>query len=114
MDDQLNEWGKVKWLLLAALVVSELAGIGIAFRQGGVWIALEVAGAILALFLLLFGGYYFWRRTRARTRRQLFSAAIQAQTTVTPRSVSDPNQRAALDRLRQKFQAGLSEFTKRG
>src|SRR5689334_10889750 len=111
MDDQLNEWGKVKWLWLAALLVSESIGTFSAARSGGVWFAFGVAGAILVLFLCLFGAYYFWRRTRARSWRRSFSAAIQAQATLAPRSVSDPNQRAALDRLRQKFQAGLNEFT---
>jgi hypothetical protein len=114
MDDQLNEWGKVKWGLFAAFVVAELAGVVAAATHGGLWMAVRLAGAILAVFLLLFGAYYFWRRTRARQRRRLFSAAIQAQATVAPRSVSDPNERAALDRLRQKFQTGVNEFTSRG
>jgi hypothetical protein len=43
----------------------------------------------------------------------MFSAAIEAQTAVAPKTLSDPNKRAALDKLRQKFQAGLQEFKKR-
>ena len=45
---------------------------------------------------------------------ELLTSAIEAQTAAAPKSISDPNQRAALDRLRQKFQAGLQEFKSRG
>ncbi|MGH7971562.1 MAG: type VI secretion protein IcmF/TssM N-terminal domain-containing protein, partial [Limisphaerales bacterium] len=114
MDEQIHEWGKVKWLWLAALVLSEAVGLIVGARHGGLWMAVMLGGGVVVLFALVFGAYYLWRRSRARNRRQVFSAAIQAQSTIAPRSVHDPNQRAALDRLRQKFQAGLNEFTSRG
>jgi len=51
MDDQLNEWGKVKWLWLAALIVSESICVLTGIRSGGVWFGLGVACVILVLFL---------------------------------------------------------------
>src|SRR5207244_1281578 len=84
------------------------------FPRYGIWVALWIGLAILALFLLLFGGYYLWRRVRARRQRERFSDAIEAQTRDAPKSLSDPNKRAALDKLRQKFQSSLQEFKSRG
>jgi len=74
------------------------------------WVAL----AILVLFLVLIGGYFLWRRVRARRQSRMFSSAVEAQTAAAPKSISDPNQRAALDKLRQKFQTGMQEFKNRG
>lgn len=79
-------------------------------RHYGIWIA----AGIVVLFLLLFGGYFIWRRVRSRRQRERFSSAIEAQTAAAPKSISDPNKRAALDKLRQKFQTGLQEFRSRG
>lgn len=73
-----------------------------------------VAVTILFFALLLFGGYFLWRRRLARREREQFSSAVEAQTAATPKAISDPNQRADLDRVRQKFQTGLQEYKKRG
>src|SRR6266498_3269348 len=75
---------------------------------------IPVAVVILVLAALLFGGYYLWWRMRARRQRERFSAAIEAQTAAAPKSISDPNSRAKLDQLRQKFQKGLQEYKSRG
>jgi hypothetical protein len=109
MDDDLRGTGA----LIGALGLGEVAGVLTVGPRYGFWMAFWVALAILALFALLFGGYHFYRRMRARRRREVFSAAIQAQTMVAPHSLSDPNQRAALDKLRQKFQVGLQEYKSR-
>ncbi len=79
-------------------------------RPMGIWIALF----ILLFALLLFGGYYLWRRHRARRQREQFTSAIEAQTSAAPRSISDPKKRADLDKVRNKFQTGLQEFKSRG
>jgi hypothetical protein len=73
-----------------------------------------VVAVILVLALLLFGGYILWRRIRARRRRERFSSALEVQTAAAPKAISDPNQRADLDRVRQKFQKGLQEYKSRG
>jgi hypothetical protein len=76
---------------------------------------LGVAVIIIALlFALIIGGYARWRRRQARQRQRNLSAAIEAQASLAPKTLSDPNQRAALDKLRQRFQAGLQEFQSRG
>src|SRR4029077_9087448 len=77
-------------------------------------IGIVVALSVLLLALLLFGGFFLWRRIRARREREQFSSAIEAQTAATPKAISDPRQRADLDRVRQKFQGGLQEFKSRG
>ena len=73
-----------------------------------------VVVVILVFAALLFGGYYLWWRKRAWRQRERFSAAIEAQTAAAPKSISDPNSRAKLDQLRQKFQKGLQEYKSRG
>ena len=60
---------------------------------------LYIAGAILILAILLFGGYILWRTNRARRQRERFSSALEAQTAAAPKAISDPNQRADLDRV---------------
>src|SRR5882724_3125561 len=73
-----------------------------------------IAAVVLLLALLFFGGYFLWRRMRARRERDEFTSAIEAQTAAAPKAISDPNQRADLDRVRQKFETGLREFKSRG
>lgn len=99
----------VKWGLGAVGLGAVGAVVGLP-RPFGFWVAL----ALLILALLFFGGYFLWRRVRARRQSKAFSSAIEAQTAAAPRAISDPNQRAALDKLRQKFQTGMQEFKSRG
>ena len=111
MDDNSQIGNLVKWgagaLGLSAIVAA------VASPKLGIWIAIIIL-VILLLALVLFGGYYLWTRIRARRQREQFSSAIQAQTAEAPKAISDPNKRAALDRVRQKFQSGLLEFKSRG
>src|SRR5512140_1130799 len=106
MDDPIRGNGAI----LGALGLSEVAGVLLIAPRYSLWTTIGVAVAILLLFVVLFGAYFLYRRRHARQRRAMFSAAIEAQTTAAPKSVSDPNQRAALDKLRQKFQVGLQEY----
>src|SRR5579863_2496832 len=108
MDDDSRVGNGVK-LGMGALGLGAVAAV-VMVPGYGIWIAL----AILVLFLLLFGGYFIWRRIQARRQRERFSSAIEAQTAAAPKSISDPNKRAALDKLRQKFQTGMQEFRSRG
>jgi len=99
----------------AAILGLGAVGLGaiataLAVPKFGVWIAL----IILVLGVLIFGGYYLWQRSRSRDNSRKFEYAIEAQTAAVPTAVSDPNKRAALDKLRQKFQTGLQEFKSRG
>jgi hypothetical protein len=95
---------------LAAVGLGGVAAVVMLPRPFGIWVGV----AIVVLFVLFFGGYYLWRRVRAKRQREKFSSAIEAQTAAAPKSISDPNKRAALDKLRQKFQTGLQEFKSRG
>lgn len=85
-------------------------GAAVAVPKYGIWIAL----VILILAVLLFGGYYLWQRHRAKRQREQFTSAIESQTAAAPVAISDPNKRASLDKVRQKFQTGLQEFKSRG
>ncbi|MSU57592.1 MAG: hypothetical protein EXS35_05335 [Pedosphaera sp.] len=76
-------------------------------------VGIIVGVSILVLFLLCFGGYYLWRRYQAKSQSKRFTSALEAQTSAAPKSISDPNKRAALDKLRQKFQTGLTQFKSR-
>jgi hypothetical protein len=109
MEDE-SQAGKIlKWALGAAGLGAVAAGAALPLR-----FAVPVILAILLLFLLLFGGYFLWRKYRAKRQREQFSSVIEAQTSAAPKSISDPNKRADLDRVRQKFQSGMQEFRSRG
>lgn len=109
MEDDSRFGGVVKWGL-GAVGLGAVAAVVVLPRPFGIWVGL----AILILCLLIFGGYFLWRRMRAKRQSRAFSSAIEAQTAAAPKAISDPNQRAALDKLRQKFQTGLQEFKSRG
>jgi len=109
MEDDSKFGHLVKWGLGAVGLggVAAVISVPSSFK---IWVAV----AILLLFVLVFGGYFLWRRMRARRQSKMFSSALEAQTGAAPRAISDPNQRAALDKLRQKFQTGLQEFKTHG
>ncbi|MEY2428548.1 MAG: type secretion system protein ImpL, partial [Verrucomicrobiota bacterium] len=108
MDDDSKIQSFVKWGL-GALGLSSVVS-AVAIPHIGIWVALF----ILALALLLFGGYYLWQRSKARRQREQFTSAIEEQTAAAPRTISDPKKRADLDKVRGKFQTGLQEFRSRG
>jgi ImcF (intracellular multiplication and macrophage-killing)-related protein len=108
MEDDSKTNGLIK-IGLGAVGLGAVA-TAVAVPKYGIWIAL----IILTLALLLFGGYFLWQRSRARRKRELFTSAIEAQTAAAPTAISDPNKRASLDKVRQKFQTGLQEFKSRG
>ncbi len=82
----------------------------VALPKIGIWVAL----AIILFAIILFGCYFLYQRARKQKKSKDFEGAIEAQTAASPRAISDPNRRAALDKLRQKFQKGLQEFKSRG
>jgi hypothetical protein len=109
MDDDSKFGTLIKGALAATGLGAIAAGFTIPFPYG-----LYVALLILILAALLFGGYFLWRRMHVRREREQFTAAIETQTAAAPKGISDPNRRADLDRVRQKFQTGLQEFKSRG
>jgi len=108
MDDD----SKANVLVKCGLGILGLGAIAaaVAIPKIGIWVAL----AILLLALLLFGGYYLWRRMRLRRQQQVLSSGVEAQAGAVPKTISDPRQRADLDALRRKFLDGLQVFKSRG
>jgi IcmF-related N-terminal domain len=94
---------------MGAIGLGALAAV-VTFHKIGIWIGL----AIILMALLIFGGYFLFKRARAKRQSRMFESAVESQTSASPKAISDPNRRAALDKLRQKFQTGLQEFKSRG
>src|ERR1017187_9209463 len=109
----MDEDSQFRKMVKGALGATGLGAVSAAFCLPNPY-GIIVAVTILFFALLLFGGYFLWRRRRARREREQFSSAVEAQTAATPKAISDPNRRADLDRVRQKFQTGLQEYRKRG
>src|SRR5262245_61308450 len=109
MDEDSQYGGLLKWGLGVVGLGAVIAVWRIPAPYGFI-----IALAILLIFLLLFGTYLLVRRARGRRQREQFTMAIEAQTSAAPKAISDPNKRADLDRVRQKFQSGLQEFKSRG
>lgn len=108
MEDDSKTKVIINWFLGAAGLGA--VATAVAVPKFGIWLGL----AIIVLALLIFGAYFLFRRIKARRQSRNFEGAIAAQTAASPRAISDPNRRAALDKLRQKFQTGMQEFKSRG
>lgn len=108
MEDESKIRNAAKW----GAGVAGLGGVATAITvpKIGIWIAM----AILVLFVLLIGGYYLWHRARTKRQSRKFEVDMERETAATPRSISDPNKRATLDKLRSKFQDGLQKYKERG
>ncbi|HEV2453788.1 MAG TPA: type VI secretion protein IcmF/TssM N-terminal domain-containing protein, partial [Verrucomicrobiae bacterium] len=108
MDDESTQ----KKLLVSGMGVLGLGAVASAVMipRIGIWVGL----AIILLALIIFGCFFLIQRARKKKKSKDFEGAIEAQTAASPRAISDPNRRAALDKLRQKFQKGMQEFKSRG
>ncbi|HEV2318544.1 MAG TPA: type VI secretion protein IcmF/TssM N-terminal domain-containing protein [Verrucomicrobiae bacterium] len=108
MDDESTQ----KKILVSGMGVLGLGAVAAAVTipKVGIWVGL----AILLFAVIIFGCFFLIQRARKQKKSKNFEGAIEAQTAASPRAISDPNRRAALDKLRQKFQKGLQEFKSRG
>ncbi|HUA65082.1 MAG TPA: type VI secretion protein IcmF/TssM N-terminal domain-containing protein [Alphaproteobacteria bacterium] len=108
MDDESPQ----KKLLVGGLGFLGLGAVAAAVTipKIGIWVGL----AIILFAIIIFGCYFLIQRARKKKKSRDFEGAIEAQTAASPRAISDPNRRAALDKLRQKFQKGMQEFKSRG
>lgn len=109
MEDDSRIRGILKWFFGVLGFGAVAAAVLTPDRKVGLWTAF----GILVIGLLLFGAYLLFLRLSARRQRERFSSAVESQMAAVPKSISDPNKRADLDRLRQKFQRGLQEFKTR-
>ena len=88
-------------------------GAGYFFAKGGqgFWIFLVV---MVVLLLLLLGGYFLWVYLKRRRESAKMSGEMHQQSAASPRGISDPAKRAALDNLRKKFDEGVAAYRSRG
>lgn len=108
MDDE----SKQKKMLVYGMGALGLGAVvaAVTIPKIGIWVAL----VIILFAIVIFGCYFLIQRARKKKKSKDFEGAIESQTAASPRAISDPNRRAALDKLRQKFQKGLQEFKSRG
>ena len=62
-------------------------------------------GILLALVVVLLGGYLLWVWLKRRRQSARMSGEMHQHSTASPRGISDPAKRARLDDLRKKFAA---------
>jgi IcmF-related N-terminal domain len=77
----------------------------------GDWMLLVIP---LIFLVVLAGGYLLWMAWRRKKQNARLGGELQQHTTVSPRGISDPGQRARLDDMRKKFEQGVSEYRSRG
>ncbi len=68
----------------------------------------------LVLMAIITGGYYAWKAWTQKQQNQQFGGEISQHSSVTPRDLKDPGQRARLDDMRKKFQSGVEAYKSRG
>src|ERR1051326_3965042 len=99
----------------SALYVTVLAGVMLAFKyvplsqteRTFLKVLLVIVGVITAI-------YYGWKAFHQKRQNKQFGGDISQHSSATPRGVSDPGQRARLDDMRKKFQAGIEAYKSRG
>ena len=90
-----------------------LMGAGLALGSGGRWKWYFLL-ALLILLVLVVGGYLLWKVWKKRKKAGQFRKDFGDSNTPQPREISDPGQRARLDDLRKKFEAGVEAYRSRG
>ena len=71
-------------------------------------------GILVALLLVLLGGYLLWVYIKRRRQSAKMSGEMHQHSTASPRGISDPAKRARLDDLRKKFDEGVTAYRSRG
>src|SRR5689334_15164491 len=69
---------------------------------------------LLVLLAVIIGVYKAWKAFTQKQNNKQFGGDISQHSSATPRSVSDPGQRARLDDMRKKFQSGIEAYKSRG
>ncbi len=96
--------------LLGALSAGFLGAILYIMDRRAMWIILIGLLAVVVLFLL----YLLVLRITRKRQAARMGGDMSQHSTVAPRSLSDPSQRAKLDNLRQNFQRGVDKFRAAG
>src|ERR1051326_2356613 len=96
------------YLTVRAILVGifKYANLG-KFEKTFLTVAIAVLGLIAA-------GYSGWKKWKEKQANQTIRNDISQHSSATPRSLSDPGQRARLDDMRKKFQSGVEAYKSRG
>lgn len=70
--------------------------------------------ALVILLLMILGSYLVFRSWQRKMQSAQFTGDLTQHTSASPRSISDPGQRARLDELRKKFGEGIDAYRSRG
>src|SRR5436190_13907763 len=68
----------------------------------------------LVVLAIICGVYYGWKALKEKKQNQGIREDISQHSSATPRTLSDPGQRARLEDLRRKFQSGVEAYKSRG
>lgn len=71
-------------------------------------------GLLVALLVVLVGGYLLFVALKKRRQGRAFGEGLEGSTAASPRGISDPAKRAKLEDLRQKFEEGIKAYRSRG
>ncbi len=107
---------KLKDLPLAAKIAAAVAGIGALIATVGILPSHALWILVLALLLaaLFIAAFFLLQRVFQKRRARSMTGQLSQHSTVMPRGISDPAQRAKLDNLRLSFQKGVEKFRAAG
>lgn len=108
--DQLSELPLPLKVVLATLSGGALVGTAYMIDPRAMWIVLFG----LLLVLLVFVGYLCAIHLTRKRQAAAMTGSITQHSSVAPRGISDPAQRARLDGMRQIFQKGVDRFRAAG
>ncbi len=108
--DQLSNLPLSIKALIGTLAAGCLAGVVYMINPKAIWIVLIG----LLIVALIFGLYLLFIHLANKRRAASMGGEISQHSTMAPRGISDPAQRAKLDDLRRKFQEGLAKFRAAG
>jgi hypothetical protein len=107
--------GVPKPIKLGVLYFSVFVGVLVIFKYTNLGQTEKTFLVVLiALLALITSAYYGWKALTQKQQNKQFGGDISQHSSATPRSVSDPGQRARLDDMRKKFQSGIEAYKSRG
>jgi type VI protein secretion system component VasK len=102
----------IKMGLMYLGIAVGVLGVFKTFKLGQTEKTFLIIAAIL--LVVISAAYYGWKAWKQKQQNRQFGGEISQHSSATPRSLSDPGQRARLDDMRKKFQSGVDAYKSRG